>query len=218
MQSGEEIWSALRDSLRGNASEAVWAAGLNTLRLVDYHDNELVIGAPNQIQLLRVQQRYLPFITEQAQQLLVGHVQVSLTVTESTSRQSSTTVAMTPMSPKWHRDRHLRAERRSAGSTRPAHDLRLLRAGIVEPPRLRRRAVGRRNPWSCLQSAHDLRELRARQDPPPPRHWQLRAGELSRSQGPLRLDRNIPERLHSRDPNPHPTRAARALPRERRAC
>ena len=43
---------ALRDSLRGNASEAVWAAGLNTLRLVDYHDNQIVIGAPNQIQLL----------------------------------------------------------------------------------------------------------------------------------------------------------------------
>jgi chromosomal replication initiation ATPase DnaA len=82
VQSGEEIWSSLRDSLRGNASEAVWAAGLSTLRLVDYHDNELVIGAPNQIQLLRVQQRYLPFITEQAQQLVGRPLNVSLTVTE----------------------------------------------------------------------------------------------------------------------------------------
>jgi chromosomal replication initiation ATPase DnaA len=52
---------------------------------VDYHDNELVIGAPNQIQLLRVQQRYLPFITEQAQQLVGRPVQVSLTVTDATS-------------------------------------------------------------------------------------------------------------------------------------
>ena len=84
MQSGEEIWSALRDSLRGNASEAVWAAGLNTLHLVDYHDNELVIGAPNQIQLLRVQQRYLPFITEQAERLVGGPVQVSITVSDVT--------------------------------------------------------------------------------------------------------------------------------------
>jgi chromosomal replication initiator protein len=84
VQAGEEIWSALRDSLRGNASEAVWAAGLNTLRLVDYHDNQIVISAPNQIQLLRVQQRYLPFITEQAK-LLVGHeVQVSLTLSDAT--------------------------------------------------------------------------------------------------------------------------------------
>jgi len=82
MQSGEEIWSALRDSLRGNASESVWSAGLSTLRLVDYHDNELVIGAPNQIQLQRVQQRYLPFITEQAKQLIGSNVLVSLTLSD----------------------------------------------------------------------------------------------------------------------------------------
>jgi len=81
--SGEEIWLALRDSLRDNASEAVWSAGLNTLRLVDYHDDQLVLGAPNQIQLLRAQQRYLPFITEQAQKLVGAPVQVSLTVAEA---------------------------------------------------------------------------------------------------------------------------------------
>lgn len=93
VQGGEEIWTALRDSLRGNASEAVWAAGLNTLRLVDYHDNQIVIGAPNQIQLLRVQQRYLPFITEQAQ-LLVGHeVHVSLTVSDSDDNNTSLTAS-----------------------------------------------------------------------------------------------------------------------------
>ena len=89
VQSGEEIWTALRDSLRGNASDAVWAAGLNTLRLVDYHDNQLVIGAPNQIQLLRIQQRFLPFITEQAQQLVGSDVTVSLTVSESANEVGS---------------------------------------------------------------------------------------------------------------------------------
>src|SRR5579863_590801 len=91
VQGGEEIWVALRDSLRGNASEAVWAAGLNTLRLVDYHDNQIVIGAPNQIQLLRVQQRYLPFITEQAQLLIGPEVQVSLTITDPANDASSAT-------------------------------------------------------------------------------------------------------------------------------
>ena len=89
VQGGEEIWVALRDSLRGNASEAVWAAGLNTLRLVDYHDNQIVIGAPNQIQLLRVQQRYLPFITEQAQLLVGPEVQVSLTITDPGSESGA---------------------------------------------------------------------------------------------------------------------------------
>lgn len=98
MQNGEEIWSALQDSLRGNASEAVWAAGLNTLRLVDYHDNQLVIGAPNQIQLLRIQQRFLPFITEQAQQLVGSEVKVSLTVSQP-SENSDTPVVEAPENP-----------------------------------------------------------------------------------------------------------------------
>ncbi len=89
MQSSEEIWSALRDSLRGNASESVWSAGLSTLRLVDYHDNQLIIGAPNQIQLQRVQQRYLPFITEQAKQLMGSQVQVSLTLSDATVTTAS---------------------------------------------------------------------------------------------------------------------------------
>jgi len=98
VQNGEEIWSALQDSLRGNASEAVWAAGLNTLRLVDYHDNQLVIGAPNQIQLLRIQQRFLPFITEQAQQLVGSEVKVSLTVSQP-SENSDTPVVEAPENP-----------------------------------------------------------------------------------------------------------------------
>ena len=82
MQSGEEIWSALRDSLRSSASDAVWSAGLNTLRLVDYANDELIIGAPNQIQLQRVQQRYLPFITEQARELVGPDIQVLLTLSD----------------------------------------------------------------------------------------------------------------------------------------
>jgi chromosomal replication initiation ATPase DnaA len=113
VQPGEEIWSALRDSLRGNASEAVWAAGLNTLRLVDYHDDQIVIGAPNQIQLLRVQQRYLPFITEQAQLLVGPDVQVSLTS----------------------------CERGPTGATRSSHDVRFICAGFVQPTRIRCRPV-----------------------------------------------------------------------------
>jgi len=79
----EDMWIEVRDSLRGNASEAVWSAGLNTLRLVDYHDDQLVIGAPNQIQLKRVQDRYLPFITEQARHVLGENVRVSLTLSDT---------------------------------------------------------------------------------------------------------------------------------------
>ncbi len=97
MQGAEEIWSALRDSLRGNASEAVWSAGLNTLRLVDYRDDELIIAAPNAIQLQRVQQRYLPFITEQARQVIGSDVQVSLTLSDETVNEPR--VSDAPASP-----------------------------------------------------------------------------------------------------------------------
>jgi chromosomal replication initiator protein len=83
VRSSEDIWSEVRESLRGNASESVWSAGLNTLRLVDYHDDQLVIGAPNAIQLQRVQQRYLPFITEQARSVLGENVRVSLTLSDT---------------------------------------------------------------------------------------------------------------------------------------
>ncbi len=83
MRSSEDIWTEVRESLRGNASESVWSAGLNTLKLVDYHDDQLVIGAPNAIQLQRVQQRYLPFITEQARSVLGENVRVSLTLSDT---------------------------------------------------------------------------------------------------------------------------------------
>lgn len=83
MVNSDEIWTEVRESLRGNASDASWAAGLNTLRLVDYHDDQLVIGAPNAIQLQRVQQRYLPFITEQARHVLGDNVRVSLTLSDA---------------------------------------------------------------------------------------------------------------------------------------
>jgi chromosomal replication initiator protein len=96
VQGAEEIWSALRDSLRGNASEAVWSAGLNTLSLVDFHDDELVIGAPNAIQLQRVQQRYLPFITEQARQVIGSNVQVSLTLRDEPVTTPSDLAAAAP--------------------------------------------------------------------------------------------------------------------------
>ena len=93
MANGDDVWSALRESLRGNASEAVWAAGLNTLCLVDYHDDELVIGAPNQIQLQRVQQRYLPLIIEQARQIVGEDVRVSLTISDQPMTSVATITA-----------------------------------------------------------------------------------------------------------------------------
>ena len=82
MLNSEEFWSGLREALRHNATESMWMAGLNALRLVDFQDNLLVIGVPNEIQKTRIQQRYLGFITEQASALVGSSVEVSLTVSD----------------------------------------------------------------------------------------------------------------------------------------
>jgi len=83
MPTGEEIWASLLKALQNKASEAVWHAGLNTLRLVDYSDNVLTIGAPNQIQLLRVQQKFLSFLTEEARALSGLPTTISLIVDQN---------------------------------------------------------------------------------------------------------------------------------------
>lgn len=82
MLSSEEFWNGLRESIRRNATESMWLAGLNALRLVDFHDNLLVIGVPNEIQKSRIQQRYLGFIAEQASALVGQQIEISLTVND----------------------------------------------------------------------------------------------------------------------------------------
>ncbi len=78
VMSGDDLWRLVQDAMKNKASGAVWSAGLSTLRLVDYSENTLTIAAPNQIQLLRVQQKYLPFITESVQEVSGAPTTVSL--------------------------------------------------------------------------------------------------------------------------------------------
>ena len=113
MQNIDDVWSELRDSLRGNSSEAMWSAGLGALRLVDFTNDEMTIAAPNQIQLLRVQQRYLPLITEQAQQLLGRPVTISLTVGDEPVRlREPEVVVREPAAAKSSVDRPVRLDPR----------------------------------------------------------------------------------------------------------
>lgn len=88
MQSVDEVWAALSNSLRDKSSEAMWQAGLGALRLVDISDDTLVISVPNQIQFLRVQQRFMPLIIEEARAVVGGSINVSLTVDSSSGALS----------------------------------------------------------------------------------------------------------------------------------
>jgi chromosomal replication initiator protein len=97
MQGVEEVWSALQISLKNKSTEAMWQAGLGQLRLVDISHDNLVISVPNQIQLLRVQQRYLSLITEQARAVTGSPVTVSLTIDSSNSPAELSTPTETPI-------------------------------------------------------------------------------------------------------------------------
>ncbi len=65
MQSAEQAWADLRNALRSNASEAAWLAGLNTLSPVDISETRVVLGTPNQVQLSRIRQRFMPLLETQ---------------------------------------------------------------------------------------------------------------------------------------------------------
>lgn len=80
MMSADELWTSLHKALQNKTSEAVWSAGLSSLRLVDFSDTTLTVSAPNQIQLLRVQQRFLPLITEEARIISGVPLAISLVV------------------------------------------------------------------------------------------------------------------------------------------
>ena len=77
---GEELWGALREALKNKATEAIWSAGLSSLQLVDYSNGVITISLPNQIQLSRVQQKYLPLITEEARLITGQSTSISLVV------------------------------------------------------------------------------------------------------------------------------------------
>ena len=83
----------------------------------------------------------------------------------------------------------------AGGPARPEVHLRDLRGRLLEPPGPCGRPGRGRNARSLLQPPVHLRRLRAGQDPPSPRHRELRHRELHPPQGPLRHDRDVHERL-----------------------
>ena len=99
----------------------------------------------------------------------------------------------------------------------PKYTFDALRHRLVEPLRPRRRADGGRATRPRLQPAVHLRRRRPRQDPPPPGHRPLRPRELPRLPGPVRVERDVPERVRRLDPHRRRRLVQAPLPRRRRA-
>jgi chromosomal replication initiator protein len=83
MASSDQIWSDLQNALRSNASDAAWQSGLNSLRLVDISGDTVKLSTPNQLQLTRINQRFLPLLTEQVREVVGPASRVSLEVAPS---------------------------------------------------------------------------------------------------------------------------------------
>jgi chromosomal replication initiator protein len=83
MASTEQIWNDLQSALRNKASDAAWQSGLNSLRLVDISGDTVKLSTPNQLQLTRISQRYLPLLSEQVREVVGPSSRVSLEVAPS---------------------------------------------------------------------------------------------------------------------------------------
>ena len=105
-------------------------------------------------------------------------------------------------------NRDERASHRRGRHAEPPVHLRRVRHRVVEPLRPRRGADGGRTARPRVQPLVRLRRRRPRQDPPPAGHRPLRARELPRLPGSLRVERDVPQRV--RRLHPHRCRPTRS--------
>jgi chromosomal replication initiator protein len=89
VQNSDQLWVSLQNALRSNTSDAAWHAGLNTLRLVDISNDVVTLGAPNQVQLSRISQRYLTLLTEQVHAVVGPETSVALKVAPGAATETS---------------------------------------------------------------------------------------------------------------------------------
>ena len=226
MNDTEDLWISCAEALREQVSDAIWQAYLSGITPVSIKEHEIVLGVPNKLIRDRVESRFLGLIQDTVTGTLGRDLVVQLEVVAPATRTARYRAVAD------HRPRPARRPARPparrptpcrqcgpasvlAGARPPLH-VRDLRHRLVQPVRPRRRPVRGRVPGPFLQPAVHLRGRRARQDPPPPRHRQLRARELQRPQRPLRHHRDLHERVRRRHPPQLDHRFQTPLPGVRR--
>ncbi len=213
-----DLWTKCTGSLREQVSDSTWQLWLSGIEPVEYADGVFVLEVPNGLIRERVESRYLPMIEDTLANEVGSPVRGRLQVHEraaaaaggarrgrrrssspGSGRCSACPPTPTRCTPRRGRGRGAGegqdGPRRGGRPTRPEVHLRDLRGRVVEPPGPRGGPGRGRNPWSFVQSALHLRGVGPGQDPPPPRHRQLRDRELLAAQGALRHDRDVHERL-----------------------
>ena len=196
-----DLWTRCTGSLRDQVSESTWQLWLSGIEPVAYTDGEFVLSVPNGLIRERVESRYLPMIEDTLANEVGSPVRGRLEVQEpepATALAEPTTEQVFGLPPEPRAPAGAAGRGRPRIARRPARHqihLRDLRRRIVEPLGARRRPGRGGNARPLLQPAVHLRGLRAGQDPPAPRHRELRDRELPPPQGPLRHHRDLHERL-----------------------
>ena len=219
-----DLWTRCTGSLRDQVSESTWQLWLSGIEPVAFADGVFVLSVPNGLIRERVESRYLPMIEDTLANEVGAPVRGRLEVhepepaaTPAVEPDHRAGLRAWPPSPSAQPGRPRPGRARVAGGpARHQVHLRDLRRRIVEPPGPRRRPGRGGNTRPLLQPPVHLRRLRPGQDPPAPRHRQLRHRELPPPQGPLRHDRDLHERLRRLAPDlDHPDLQA-SLPGLRR--
>ncbi len=232
MNESDGLWMQCATALRTKVPEATWQLLFSGIVPLALDQQTLVLGVPDRLVREGVESRFLPLIEETLATESDQPLRVHLRVLETGKRSSAPTIAPGPAAddppdpPSPTRPANdpaaavgLLARRTEAAvGRRPrlALYLRDLRHRLLQPLGGRGRPSGGRDSRALVQPPLHLRRLRTRQDPPPPRHRQLRPREFPAPHGALRHHRDLHERLRRRHPLRDHHRLQASLPGLRR--
>ena len=83
MQTIDDLWPQCRLSIETKVNRGAWLGGLNTLSLVDYSDETVVLGVATAAQYARIADRHFDIIQESVHEFFGSGTSLRLEIDES---------------------------------------------------------------------------------------------------------------------------------------
>ena len=225
MADAQSLWTACCDLLRPQVSDAVWRSTFHDARATSFVDGTLTVAVPNTLSRDRMSGPYQSLVTDALREIADRDIVLDLQVEPSSAEPDTLFDPFDALIGSAERTSDLPTPA-TGGGMRPGEPTGAaphLGTAADDPvdeinPRYTFDAfvIGPSNrfahaaalavaetPGPLLQPAVHLRRRRAGQDPPAARHRPLRPRELPGLPGPLRLHRDVPERVRRRHPHQH---------------
>jgi chromosomal replication initiator protein len=235
----DDLWKSCSEALREQVSDASWQAYLSGITPLSIKDGEIVLGVPNTLIRDRVESRFLGLIQATVTGTVGRNLVVQLEVvapvyeprdevlahvdthhTEGGSRSAANAVSVTPS---WGD-----TPSRPTGTGRtnridsPVLDLRYtFDAFVIASSNRFAHAAAQsvaESPARSYNPSFHLRRGRFGQDPPAPCHRELRPGELPRTPGALRHNRDVSSTSSSTPSGPIPRQPSNAATASATSC